>query len=477
MRHSALRKIIADTEAEIAYHESLVKKLQDKRQAARLELDSAAYPVLTLPPEITTEFFFWCLPTSYGNAEWNSIHSHEPPLLLTHVCRAWRNIAISTCALWANIELPMNLGSSAELFQAWLVRAGGSPRHLKLCELGWTIPSPAVLKTFVDFAAGIQVLELSNINLDGWKKMGRAASSWNFQSLQRLSIDFHTDRSASSVFKNTDVFTGLPLLRELSLRGASPSSISPPWHQLTKFTGKLYTRADCLNVLRLAPNLVECTFAAYRQPTVNVDGGVTHSNLQCLTFLRATSYRETASSADLLHAITLPALQSLSILDCGYEEFDDDALVAFLSRSTPPLRKFTIRQLPGTGLNITSLQSMSELVDIDIWGVRKDFVTTIFELFAFDTSFLPKLQHLALSGCNPRGSQPQVYQLLETVAPGLTARWNARHGREVAELESFRIAWDTDFGDLLEESLEPFEELLYEGLDIRLEGPEQIYVC
>ncbi|KAJ7016434.1 hypothetical protein C8F04DRAFT_1161849 [Mycena alexandri] len=453
MRHSALRKIIADTEAEIAYHESLVKKLQDKRQAARLELDSAAYPVLTLPPEITTEFFFWCLPTSYGNAEWNSIHSHEPPLLLTHVCRAWRNIAISTCALWANIELPMNLGSSAEL-----------SRHG--CSVNWGGQSH--LQRFSNCRTSILMVGRK------WAGPPAAGTSNHCRGCPLTSI---TDRSASSVFKNTDVFTGLPLLRELSLRGASPSSISPPWHQLTKFTGKLYTRADCLNVLRLAPNLVECTFAAYRQPTVNVDGGVTHSNLQCLTFLRATSYRETASSADLLHAITLPALQSLSILDCGYEEFDDDALVAFLSRSTPPLRKFTIRQLPGTGLNITSLQSMSELVDIDIWGVRKDFVTTIFELFAFDTSFLPKLQHLALSGCNPRGSQPQVYQLLETVAPGLTARWNARHGREVAELESFRIAWDTDFGDLLEESLEPFEELLYEGLDIRLEGPEQIYVC
>ncbi|KAJ7489447.1 hypothetical protein FB451DRAFT_1023911 [Mycena latifolia] len=117
-----LRSVVAETTAQIA-------QLQEKRQNAQRQLDSIVYPVLTLPPEITSEIFLHCLPTSYTDREWNSVESSEAPMLLSHVCRRWREVAISTHALWAAIEFN---APSPELFTTWLERAGGYPLALNL---------------------------------------------------------------------------------------------------------------------------------------------------------------------------------------------------------------------------------------------------------------------------------------------------------------------------------------------------------
>ncbi|KAJ6488121.1 hypothetical protein C8R47DRAFT_940560, partial [Mycena vitilis] len=92
-------KVVTDATAEIAHYKSLIRELKGKRQAAQRSLDSIVYPVLTLPPEITSEIFTCCLPSS-ADGRWNSADTDEAPLLLLHICRTWRKIVISTPALW-----------------------------------------------------------------------------------------------------------------------------------------------------------------------------------------------------------------------------------------------------------------------------------------------------------------------------------------------------------------------------------------
>ncbi|KAJ7108128.1 hypothetical protein C8R44DRAFT_585533, partial [Mycena epipterygia] len=54
------------------------------------------YPVITLPNEMTSRIFLYCIPTQ--SAEHHSIHT--APLLLIQICRHWRDIALSTSELW-----------------------------------------------------------------------------------------------------------------------------------------------------------------------------------------------------------------------------------------------------------------------------------------------------------------------------------------------------------------------------------------
>ncbi|KAJ7166753.1 hypothetical protein C8R46DRAFT_876343, partial [Mycena filopes] len=53
------------------------------------------YPVLALPVEITGEIFMRCLPEFPAHPS-----GTIAPMLLTRICRQWRNIACSTPRLW-----------------------------------------------------------------------------------------------------------------------------------------------------------------------------------------------------------------------------------------------------------------------------------------------------------------------------------------------------------------------------------------
>ncbi|KAF9475950.1 hypothetical protein BDN70DRAFT_863996, partial [Pholiota conissans] len=59
-----------------------------------------ASPLRRFPVDLIREIFFHCLPTMH-----NAIMvSREAPMVLTHVCRAWRTVALSTPSLWASFH-------------------------------------------------------------------------------------------------------------------------------------------------------------------------------------------------------------------------------------------------------------------------------------------------------------------------------------------------------------------------------------
>ncbi|KAJ6561761.1 hypothetical protein B0H19DRAFT_87398 [Mycena capillaripes] len=65
-----------------------------------------------------------CLPAD-RNA---NMSSAEAPLLLWHVCRSWRNVALSTPRLWASLHIiaktTRKLLQINETADAWLSRSG-----------------------------------------------------------------------------------------------------------------------------------------------------------------------------------------------------------------------------------------------------------------------------------------------------------------------------------------------------------------
>ncbi|KAJ7118581.1 hypothetical protein C8R43DRAFT_960349 [Mycena crocata] len=144
-------------------------------------------------------------------------------------------------------------------------------------------------------------------------------SIWSLPLFRKLDISFTGQKSDGS--DDSGDFEGLPItafngpnvLREASLGEVPPSMITLPWDQLIKFTEKIYPIADCLEILRLTPNLTDCAFAAE-------DGDGTtplpfiHSGLQSLTLFSATSSEDVnICSLDILELLTLPALHRVGL--------------------------------------------------------------------------------------------------------------------------------------------------------------------
>ncbi|KAJ6510602.1 hypothetical protein C8R45DRAFT_393029 [Mycena sanguinolenta] len=123
-----LRQRLSDLNATISHHESILQELKQQRSAILSELDLVAYPVLTLPPEITAEIFKWCIDTDVLP------HSSSAPLLLTRICHDWRILAFSTPALWDTIsEIDFSVQSRTEAFvETWFTRAGTRPLSLAI---------------------------------------------------------------------------------------------------------------------------------------------------------------------------------------------------------------------------------------------------------------------------------------------------------------------------------------------------------
>ncbi|KAJ7462172.1 hypothetical protein FB451DRAFT_984279, partial [Mycena latifolia] len=73
-----------------------LNELEDSRWAIQQQIDCSIYPILTLPPEITSENFVNCLP-NINNSQPDPL---KAPLLLLNICSTWKKFVLSTPALW-----------------------------------------------------------------------------------------------------------------------------------------------------------------------------------------------------------------------------------------------------------------------------------------------------------------------------------------------------------------------------------------
>ncbi|KAJ7886719.1 hypothetical protein B0H13DRAFT_896328 [Mycena leptocephala] len=120
--------------------------LEQNRASIECQLHaSASFPVLTLPAEVTAEIFVHCL-TLHGMRWSVPTYGIEniAPVVLMGVCRTWRDIALTTPALWSSLDLrfdrfspegiPYRVFSKPGLVEGfidrWLARAGIFPLSL-----------------------------------------------------------------------------------------------------------------------------------------------------------------------------------------------------------------------------------------------------------------------------------------------------------------------------------------------------------
>lgn len=444
------------------------------------------YPVLTLPREITTEFFLHCLPLlayphhvrPFANASTRlQVRDTGPVLLkLSQVCLSWRDIINKTPTLWAALTLfslhsPLGAIAPRDVVRTttWLARARDCPLTLIMHtqdSCAWR--RRRFFNTFRRSALRMRVLELDMTRRD-LKVMAVATS---FPALEQLALRV-TDYYYSTPKAPIQVFA--PLLREVVLYELKPElEVVLPWTQLTKLTAAQYTMAACFTILSLTPNLTECRLSVYsRMDAIRYNDRLPPA-AACIVLPRLRilklfqSHGEhppgEACSADVLEFLDLPALRVLEIIDLD-PDTEVRFLTAFLTRSSPLLHTLTLHQKGGTSTDVAAFALMPQLVRLEIWRPTAAFADALFEeVFARGgaRAMLPQLQILALLGCDPPTTE-------ESHDPKWTMM-DAFERRTSRDDLIDRREWADGLGEKnIEEIFSRFKALAAWGLDVRIE--------
>ncbi|KAJ7682262.1 hypothetical protein DFH06DRAFT_291001 [Mycena polygramma] len=401
MSAAELRVRLAELDAEITQQSQRMKDLRDNRVSLQSQLDAVlVYPVLTLPLEITSEIFIHCLPNKITRVMLN-----EAPFVLLKICRQWREIALSTPKLWATLDvnvLRMRRSSSWWVSQAvyWLSLAR---RHT----LKVALRHPPENQTASMFQSDLAFLRRIGRQVESLEVHGLEQDNEEFVHDPRLELDFspgtfpllkrlvYGPAVPGSGLDNLWLafFSDAPHLHELVLLGGIDTETPFPWHQLTVFRGCNFELSQCLNILRLAPNLEECAVSIPYHGSEQEP--LTHPRLRSLT-LAPDSEGDFYSSVDILKLATFPALETLRLSQIA--EFEADVFLAFLSRSSPSLRSLAV--CPDRYSFDTWEQSfrlIPDLEELHLVCCESEFQTDFMKTFSTNEDrLLPRLQRLYL---------------------------------------------------------------------------------
>ncbi|KAJ6459537.1 hypothetical protein C8R45DRAFT_912968 [Mycena sanguinolenta] len=328
---AADRARVTELDAEILSLESSLSASRSQRAGVQYRLDSYKYPVLTLPNEIIAEIF-----THY----WDPIFLFPQftgfsPILLAHICRKWRGIALETPTLWRAISLPdpsVPLANLASLCDVWLSRSGCCSISLQFdmdfmegeCE-------PEILPTIAPYRARLENLIVNKVSLPQLR-----AIEGSMPLLRRLELLL--DHSAHSLATKVS-FCDAPLLRTVLLNAKAVENTMIPWAQLTSLALHELFPVECVPILQHTFNLVHCELALVEDPNHEHVPGVTLPSLQTLTL---THVLEDDSVTGYLQTLTVPGLRSLRVPESFLGPNPVDTLKSFILKSGGNLEELCI---------------------------------------------------------------------------------------------------------------------------------------
>ncbi|KAJ7167682.1 hypothetical protein C8R46DRAFT_1191760 [Mycena filopes] len=358
MPTAELRRRLVELDTEIIKQEAVLDALKSDRLAAQQELDdTSTFPILSLPVEITTEIFIWCLPTidelreDYVSRSDGEPAERHAPLTLASCCRLWRTIALGTPSLWTTLPVFFRDDSISkpsredlpESIDLWLGRAAA----IRPLTFVFHIPPPPLyygphyIRTFLHcvrdalhrYAQRLEHLDLTAKVSDLSFLLN--SDSIDFPLLQRIVIGRDGNRHTQYHHDDEETFTAPQFSELLLLDSARLSSYSLPLTRLTRFEGGL----DNLRLFQLAPDLLEVKCCFHLAEWTLPQAAITHSSLQSLT-LSFPDPVDLEYAPHILDKLTLPALLSLDFPDDT--PTDVDVLHSLLQRSNPPLKSLAV---------------------------------------------------------------------------------------------------------------------------------------
>jgi hypothetical protein len=311
-----LRANLDQVRTTIIRQKAYLDELEETRRRLESELAQIVYPVLTIPPEIVSRIFVECLP-GHGRVRPSP---DAPPLSLAQICCHWREISLSSCGLWASVDMDRffsdGTGHEKELLQMWFARAKGRPLSVTIRSPDFGVPAP-IISLLSSICERLHSLELDLSHKDF---LLLEQNSITFPCLRRLII-FH--RRGPSDYDPLHIFQNAPALSELRLETHS-GLISDSYPMLTNIDLGSTTFNTILDVLHQYPGLLQLRAHITDGPPPR-DAVISSAHLESLILHNSS-----------LRCVTLPGLRRLELHNHGFS-----TLLPFLARSscalaTPP---------------------------------------------------------------------------------------------------------------------------------------------
>ncbi|KAG1875844.1 hypothetical protein F4604DRAFT_1924911 [Suillus subluteus] len=277
-----------------------------------------------LPTEILAQIFLYCIPED-GNL---APAPYLAPMLLTTVCRRWREVAVDMPSLWCRLRLEIRHGDwqqRAFCYDSYLKRSQGRQLSLTLeCHNNDWTELRRLLQPYVD--------QISSISLCFFSGAGSLVMA-DFRGLEELVI--YTDGS-DPVLAVAHSIAQLPLsmrslkLMDLWLNVRLLSGFNPlAWASLTNLEIVVDGLDSFPRLLRLCPNLSSLTIIGIFT-AIETSETLAHTSLQSLR-ISGHLHLDWIGYLGLFNAVTLPNLRAIEVRNIGqwpHEEFK-----AFLTRS------------------------------------------------------------------------------------------------------------------------------------------------
>ncbi|OJA20707.1 hypothetical protein AZE42_06914 [Rhizopogon vesiculosus] len=314
-----------------------------------------------LPVEILCQIFVHCLPETDHLRD----SPKFAPILLTGICRRWREIVVNTPGLWCRLYVIVYSDSNtwrkaAFFYGLWLKRSQGRPLSLAI-----ECPNPSStakleLESLLQlYKSRITSLQLPSIN-------AATAAELLLQNLPALQ-----DLTLHCIYCIARLIPRLPCtvrnlkLQQFTFDTFNSLSTYKLWAHLTNVEITVDGPHQFLHLFNLCPNLSSSDISLnFSKAVVKPLQPCMHANLQ---FLSIKCYGSSCSLRTLFRALTLPSLHVLRFSGASHPRWFHEVFKAFLARSDYSLKCLIL----GAGFTMTDAQQAEYLTLIPSVEVQR----------------------------------------------------------------------------------------------------------
>jgi hypothetical protein len=300
-----------------------------------------------LPTKVLSQIFVHCLPQSDLISLENSLNS--APMLLTRICRRWRDVALDTPNLWCRLYMDIYYPHYRQweqqrfFFDLWLKRSQGRPVEVELSGVGINSWVGSTLHDCLQpYSNQISSLLIRN-EIEEPKPLLEGLPA--LQELTLPSINGNNEaKVAESISRLPSTLRSLRFSARYGFSFQELCSFNPIWTQLTNVMIGVRCAFTFICFLKLCPNLSSATIHIARGRNVARGHDVplapfTHVGLQSLS-ISCPAWATANPVADLFGALSLPNLRVFDACRLGTWPHGD--FRAFLAQSNCHLERLTL---------------------------------------------------------------------------------------------------------------------------------------
>ncbi|CAK5281100.1 unnamed protein product [Mycena citricolor] len=310
-------------------------------------------PVFRLPAELLGVIFLFALIDEWEPmTEFDDAAFPVEPVVLSHVCRLWRDVALAHSALWSTLWIDRPRKAHLPMVQLWLERSASCSLSISLRQTDYAQTFSNPTQEEHDLTDQILLLLLGHTHR--WYSLRLSFTTSAQQALASFStgdasmvqhVSLETDRwDCQSADAFHSALYSCPSLRRLNLPSSAKNE-HIPWSQLTHIeSAPEWTLDTCLSILSSCSTLQSASLTCSADPD-----WPSVSFSECVSLPRLVSLSITGSRTDLaslFDRLTLPNLASLSLEYRHVPHLDRDphSLHDLLARSHCNLTAFSLHE-------------------------------------------------------------------------------------------------------------------------------------